>query len=535
MATVKKNEKSTKAKAGSSKTGRSPALKAKDKAAAAKKNAASARARSVSKPASKKTATTKTPTKATTSRARSTAPRQRTVTSPMPARSAARGAAKASVRAAPVKAAKKKTEQAKAKQTKSKTVARTTSSTAKAAAKVTAAKTQAKTITAASKAKASAKPVSTKPAVASTPAKIVKKVETAKTPAVKTVAVKAQAKPVPAKTAKKVDQAAPVKNAVPAPKQAAVTPAVAAQTISTKPAKAEPASKAAELLKLAPKTSADNIAETLADSASLNTVASKLPTADSSAVSPAEPVAAIAKKAEEKIMIGKAAKTSAPTDTAIPSQDAKLAKPAEAKGEKVASKPAVKAASPGKGFKVAEFIVYPAHGVGEIIAIEEQEVAGFKLELFVISFIKDKMILKVPVTKVAAVGMRKLAESGIVKKALDTLMGRARIKRTMWSRRAQEYEAKINSGDLVAIAEVVRDLYRSDAQPEQSYSERQLYEAALDRLAREVGTVQKLTETEALKVIETQLQKGPRRTKADEVEADLDGAESEEGEIEEAA
>nr|CAJ01604.1 putative transcriptional factor regulator [Methylocapsa acidiphila] len=175
-------------------------------------------------------------------------------------------------------------------------------------------------------------------------------------------------------------------------------------------------------------------------------------------------------------------------------------------------------------------MVYPAHGVGQIIAIEEQVVAGFKLELFVISFIKDKMILKVPTPKVASVGMRKLAEAGVVKKALDTLAGRARIKRTMWSRRAQEYEAKINSGDLIAIAEVVRDLYRSDAQPEQSYSERQLYEAALDRMAREIVVVQKLTETESLKVIEGQLLKGPRRSKAEEVEA-----EAEEADIEEAA
>jgi CarD family transcriptional regulator len=186
------------------------------------------------------------------------------------------------------------------------------------------------------------------------------------------------------------------------------------------------------------------------------------------------------------------------------------------------------------GFKPAEFIVYPAHGVGQIVAIEEQEVAGFKLELFVISFAKDKMILKVPTPKTVSVGMRKLAGTEIVKQALNTLTGRARIKRTMWSRRAQEYEAKINSGDLVAIAEVVRDLYRSEAQPEQSYSERQLYEAALDRVARELAVVQKLTETESLKLIESQLQKGPRRTKAEEAEAEAAPGESEEG-VEEAA
>ena len=182
-----------------------------------------------------------------------------------------------------------------------------------------------------------------------------------------------------------------------------------------------------------------------------------------------------------------------------------------------------------QGFKTLEFIVYPAHGVGQIVAIEEQEVAGYKLELFVISFAKDKMMLRVPTTKVASVGMRKLAEPAIVKRSLETLKGRARIKRTMWSRRAQEYEAKINSGDIVAISEVVRDLFRSDTQPEQSYSERQLYEAALDRLAREIAAVERITETEAVKEIEGALAKGPRRGPKPEGEAE------EEALVEEAA
>jgi len=172
---------------------------------------------------------------------------------------------------------------------------------------------------------------------------------------------------------------------------------------------------------------------------------------------------------------------------------------------------ATKKTTQRQGFKTNEFIVYPAHGVGQILAIEEQEVAGCKLELFVINFVKDKMTLRVPTAKIAAVGMRKLAEGPIVRRALETLKGRARIKRTMWSRRAQEYEAKINSGNIVAIAEVVRDLYRSDTQPEQSYSERQLYEAALDRLSREISAVQRITETEAIKEIEAALAKGPRR------------------------
>jgi CarD family transcriptional regulator len=171
------------------------------------------------------------------------------------------------------------------------------------------------------------------------------------------------------------------------------------------------------------------------------------------------------------------------------------------------------------GFKTNEFIVYPSHGVGRITAIEEQEVAGFKLELFVISFEKDKMILRVPTGKAQSVGMRKLAEGEVVERALTTLTGRARIKRTMWSRRAQEYEAKINSGDLVAIAEVVRDLYRAETQPEQSYSERQLYEAALDRMVREIAAVRKVIDKEAMKIIEERLAKSPRRQSAKDAQA----------------
>ena len=223
------------------------------------------------------------------------------------------------------------------------------------------------------------------------------------------------------------------------------------------------------------------------------------------------------------------------TKTAIPAAAAAAKAPAAAKP---APAPAAAAAAPRveekklptqrQGFKTNEFVVYPAHGVGQILAIEEQEIAGAKLELFVINFIKDKMTLRVPTAKVANVGMRKLSDPALVKKALETLKGRARVKRTMWSRRAQEYEAKINSGDIVAIAEVVRDLYRSESQPEQSYSERQLYEAALDRLSREIAVVQHSTETEAVKEIEAQLAKSPRRNaKAEaaegEGEADAEG------------
>jgi CarD family transcriptional regulator len=234
----------------------------------------------------------------------------------------------------------------------------------------------------------------------------------------------------------------------------------------------------------------------------------------------------VAKAAASKSSASKAvAKTAAKAPVAKPA-----AKPVAAAAPKAAVKPAVpprveekKPLTQRQGFKTNEFVVYPAHGVGQILAIEEQEIAGAKLELFVINFIKDKMTLRVPTAKVANVGMRKLSDPALVKRALETLKGRARVKRTMWSRRAQEYEAKINSGDIVAIAEVVRDLYRSESQPEQSYSERQLYEAALDRLSREIAVVQHSTETEAVKEIESQLAKSPRRGAKTEAEGSAEG------------
>jgi len=162
-------------------------------------------------------------------------------------------------------------------------------------------------------------------------------------------------------------------------------------------------------------------------------------------------------------------------------------------------------------FEKGDFVVYPTHGVGRVIDIEAKEIAGHKLDLFVISFEQERMMLRVPVAKAKISGLRKLSSRKIMENALVTLKGRSRVSRAMWNRRAQEYEAKINSGDIVAIAEVVRDLFRSDSQPEQSYSERQLYEAALDRLSREIAAVQHVTETEAVKEIEAALAKGPRR------------------------
>ena len=152
-------------------------------------------------------------------------------------------------------------------------------------------------------------------------------------------------------------------------------------------------------------------------------------------------------------------------------------------------------------FRPNDFVVYPAHGVGKIVSIEEQEVAGMSLELFVISFEKDKMTLRVPTHKATDVGMRSLSSPDVVAHAMKTLKGKAKVKKAMWSRRAQEYEQKINSGDLIAIAEVVRDLHRQDDQREQSYSERQLYEAALERLTREIAAVAGNDENAAAKEI----------------------------------
>jgi len=156
-------------------------------------------------------------------------------------------------------------------------------------------------------------------------------------------------------------------------------------------------------------------------------------------------------------------------------------------------------------FSPNDHVVYPAHGVGRIVNIEEQEIAGLTLEMFVVSFEKDKMTLRVPTAKATAVGMRALSPPDVVSKAMETLKGKARVKRAMWSRRAQEYEQKINSGDLISIAEVVRDLHRADDQREQSYSERQLYEAALERLTRELAAVNGMDEAGAQREVDAVL------------------------------
>ena len=156
-------------------------------------------------------------------------------------------------------------------------------------------------------------------------------------------------------------------------------------------------------------------------------------------------------------------------------------------------------------FQAGDWVVYPTHGVGQLSAIETQVIAGQELELFVISFPRDRMTLRVPITKVTTSGLRRLSTQKVMKSALSTLKGRARVKRAMWSRRAQEYEAKINSGDPVSIAEVVRDLHRKVDQPDQSFSERQIYEAALDRLACELAAVEEIDREKAAEKLEEML------------------------------
>ncbi|MBP9868838.1 MAG: CarD family transcriptional regulator [Alphaproteobacteria bacterium] len=166
-------------------------------------------------------------------------------------------------------------------------------------------------------------------------------------------------------------------------------------------------------------------------------------------------------------------------------------------------------------YKKGDYVVYPAHGVGQIEAVETQIIAGMEIKLYAICFEKDRMRLKVPVFKAHASGLRRLSTSNRMQDALKTLQGRAQIRRAMWSRRAQEYETKINSGDPIAIAEVLRDLKRSNDETEQSYSERQIYQSALERLAREVAALEKITEIEAAERLENMIKGRRARASAD--------------------
>ena len=207
-------------------------------------------------------------------------------------------------------------------------------------------------------------------------------------------------------------------------------------------------------------------------------------------------------KTAKKSKPAKVAKASKPVKTAKP---AKASKPAKAVKPVKASKPA-KPAKQKMPFKPGDFVVYPTHGVGKVVGIEIQELAGHKLKLFVISFDRDRMTLRVPVSKATTSGLRKLSSRKKMDNAMETLKARAKVKRTMWSRRAQEYEAKINSGDPIFIAEVVRDLHRKAGQPDQAFSERQIFESARDRLAQELAAVERTDLEVATEKLEELLQ-----------------------------
>ena len=273
----------------------------------------------------------------------------------------------------------------------------------------------------------------------------------------------------------------------------------AAKPAAKKPvakAAAKPAAKVATKAKLAVKPVAKAASKTAPVKAKLVTPVAK-------------PVLrqAISKAAHAAILTPaqKAALVAKPV-VAVPSPAASVALKASAPVAKIV------AATPKKpSFKVGELVVYPAHGVGKITNIEEQEIAGIKLELYIVDFEKEKLRLKVPTNRAEQKGMRHLADRSMIEQAMKVIRGRARIKRTMWSRRAQEYDAKINSGDMIAVSEVIRDLYRSDRQPEQSYSERQLFEQALARFARELAAVRKVDEDQCIKELEDFLARNAKR------------------------
>lgn len=308
-----------------------------------------------------------------------------------------------------------------------------------------------------------------------------KKKATKKAPAKKSAAKKTPAK----KTVKKAAKKAPAK------KKAAAKKAPAKKAATKKAAKKAPAKKA-PAKKAAPKKAAEKKA---AKKAAPKKAAAKKAAKKAPAPKP-KPKPANVGQAPRKTTLA----ASIPVPTMLPPKDAPQA-------DAGASVNAEASSNAKQDFRVNDKIVYPAHGVGRIVNLEKQQVAGIPIELFVIDFDQEKMKLRVPTSKAKAAGMRALSDDKTVKDAIGTLKGRARIKRTMWSRRAQEYDAKINSGDIKLVAEVVRDLYRGDDQPEQSYSERQLFEAALDRMAREVAAVRNVDLGKAIEELEGVLKK----------------------------
>ncbi len=229
----------------------------------------------------------------------------------------------------------------------------------------------------------------------------------------------------------------------------------------------------------------------------------KAPAKSAKKTKPAAKASKTAKPAT-KAVAKTTAKAAAKPKAAAKSAPAKTTNPAPKNNSAPKNKPAPKkkAAEPKLAFKAGDYVVYPTHGVGLVSGIEKETIAGHELRLVVVTFDNDRMTLRVPTDKMEVSGLRKLSSRKVMDNAVTTLKGRARIKRTMWSRRAQEYEAKINSGDPVFIAEVVRDLHRNVGQPDQSFSERQIYEAALERLAGEFAAVESIEKEDATEKLE---------------------------------
>ena len=221
------------------------------------------------------------------------------------------------------------------------------------------------------------------------------------------------------------------------------------------------------------------------------------------------------KKTPKKIAPKKVTRKKTVSKKTAPKKTApKKTAPKKTAPKKTSKKTGLKKAAPKKSsekkvvskkeeFLPEQYVVYPSHGIGQILEIEKKEIAGQMLTMYVIEFEKEKMTLRVPIEKTKEIGVRKVSTKNQLKEIFEILTGKAKIRRTMWSRRAQEYEAKINSGDIKLLTEVVRDLFRSDSQPEQSYSERQLYEAARERLSREVAVIEKTDEQKAIEKMET--------------------------------
>ena len=258
------------------------------------------------------------------------------------------------------------------------------------------------------------------------------------------------------------------------------------------------------------KTSNNSTNKKLVKKTSLKKIASKKAKPKKAAPKKVAPKKTATKKATLKTA---ASKKVAPKKTATKKASPKKAAPKKARPKKLnkKSEPSKKLSikktmsKKKEEFLPEQYVVYPSHGIGQILEVERKKIAGQMLTMYVIEFEKEKMILRVPIEKTKEIGVRKVSTKNQLKEIFEILTGKAKIRRTMWSRRAQEYEAKINSGDIKLLTEVVRDLFRSDSQPEQSYSERQLYEAARERLSREVAVIEKIDEQKAIEKMETVL------------------------------